>query len=55
MIKEKIKKNKVLPLDQFIDFCLYKFKDSYYQKKNFLDTREILLPPHIYLVFFQKY
>ena len=34
MILEKIKKKKILPLDQYIDFCLYKFKQSYYQKKK---------------------
>ncbi len=42
MILEKIKKKKILPLDQYIDFCLYKFKESYYQKKPNLDTVEIL-------------
>jgi NADH dehydrogenase [ubiquinone] 1 alpha subcomplex assembly factor 7 len=52
MIKEKIKKNKVLPLDQFINFCLYKFKDSYYQKKKFFGHKgDFVTSPHISSIF----
>ena len=34
MILKEIKKKKFLTLDKFIDYCLYKFKNSYYQKKK---------------------
>ena len=36
MILEKIKKKKILSLDQYIDFCLYKFEDRYQKKTKFL-------------------
>ena len=52
MILEKIKKKKILPLDQYIDFCLYKFKQSYYQKKNkFGHGGDFVTSPHVSSIF----
>jgi len=52
MILEKIKKKKILPLDQYIDFCLYKFKESYYQKKTkFGHNGDFVTSPHISSIF----
>ena len=52
MILEKIKKKKILPLDQYIDFCLYKFKQSYYQKKNkFGYGGDFVTSPHVSSIF----
>ena len=52
MILEKIKKKKILPLDQYIDFCLYKFKDSYYQKKTkFGHGGDFVTSPHVSSIF----
>lgn len=52
MILEKIKKKKILSLDQYIDFCLYKFKDSYYQKKTkFGYGGDFVTSPHISSIF----
>ena len=52
MILEKIKKKKILPLDQYIDFCLYKFKQSYYQKKTkFGHGGDFVTSPHVSSIF----
>ena len=52
MILEKIKKKKILPLDQYIDYCLYKFKKSYYQKKTrFGYGGDFVTSPHISSIF----
>ena len=52
MILEKIKKKKILPLDQYIDFCLYKFKESYYQKKTkFGHGGDFVTSPHVSSIF----
>jgi len=52
MILEKIKKKKILPLDQYIDFCLYKFKQSYYQKKTkFGHSGDFVTSPHVSSIF----
>ena len=52
MILEKIKKKKILSLDQYIDFCLYKFEDSYYQKKTkFGYGGDFVTSPHISSIF----
>jgi len=51
MIISKIKK-KFIPLDTFIDFCLYKFKHSYYQKKNYFGHKgDFVTAPHISSIF----
>ena len=51
MIIIKIKK-KFIPLDTFIDFCLYKFKHSYYQKKNYFGHKgDFVTAPHISSIF----
>lgn len=52
MILEKIKKKKLLPLDEYIDFCLYKFRESYYQKKTcFGRDNDFVTSPHISSIF----
>ena len=52
MILEKIKKKKILPLDEYIDFCLYKFKESYYQKKiHFGRNGDFVTSPHVSSIF----
>jgi len=52
MILEKIKKKKILPLDQYINFCLYKFKQSYYQKKTkFGHGGDFVTSPHVSSIF----
>ena len=52
MILEKIKKKKILPLNQYIDFCLYKFKESYYQKKTkFGHGGDFVTSPHVSSIF----
>jgi len=52
MILEKIKKKKILPLDQYVDLCLYKFKESYYQKKTkFGHGGDFVTSPHISSIF----
>lgn len=52
MILEKIKKKKILPLDQYINFCLYKFKESYYQKKTkFGHGGDFVTSPHVSSIF----
>jgi len=52
MILEKIKKKKILPLDQYIDFCLYRFKESYYQKKTkFGYGGDFVTSPHVSSIF----
>lgn len=51
MILEKIKK-KIIPLDEFINLCLYQYKDSYYQKKiNFGYRGDFVTSPHISSIF----
>lgn len=52
MILKEIKKKKFLTLDKFIDYCLYKFKNSYYQKKiNFGRNGDFVTSPHISSIF----
>lgn len=52
MILKKIKKKKILALDEYIDFCLYKFKESYYQKKIlFGHNGDFVTSPHISSIF----
>ena len=51
MIINKIKK-KIIPLDEFIDLCLYKFKSSYYQKKIYFGHGgDFVTAPHISSIF----
>jgi len=51
MILTEIKK-KTLPLDEYINFCLYKFKNSYYQKKRkFGYDGDFVTSPHISSIF----
>jgi cyclopropane-fatty-acyl-phospholipid synthase len=51
MILTEIKK-KTLPLDEYINFCLYKFKNSYYQKKRkFGYGGDFVTSPHISSIF----
>ena len=54
MILKEIKKTKFLTLDKFTDYCLYKFKNSYYQKKKILAATVTLLLRLTSLVFFLK-
>ena len=52
MILKEIKKTKFLTLDKFTDYCLYKFKNSYYQKKiNFGRNGDFVTSPHISSIF----
>ena len=50
MILEKIKKKKILPLDQYIDFCLYKFKEAII-KKNSNSNLDFVTSPHVSSIF----
>ncbi len=48
----KLKKNKILPLDQFINICLYDKKFGYYMKKNsFGEKGDFITAPNISRVF----
>jgi len=52
MILTEIKKKKTLPLDEYINYCLYKFKNSYYQKKKkFGHSGDFVTSPHISSIF----
>ena len=52
MILEKIIKKKKLFIDEYMDFCLYKFKESYYQKKNIFGLEgDFVTSPHISSIF----
>ena len=48
MILKKIIKEKKLFLDQYINYCLYKFDTSYYQTKNIFGHKgDFVTAPHI--------
>ena len=48
----KLKKNKILPLDQFINLCLYDKKFGYYMKKNpFGKKGDFITAPNISRLF----
>ena len=48
----KLKKNKILPLDQFINMCLYDKKFGYYMKKNSFGTKgDFITAPNISRLF----
>ena len=52
-IINNIKKKKI-PLDDYINTCLYKYKSSYYEKKKYLDPEVTLLHHHIFQVYLEK-
>ena len=50
-IINKLKKNKI-PLDIYIDYCLYKFKESYYEKKKIFGPKgDFITSPYISSIF----
>lgn len=50
-IINKLKKNKI-PLDEYIDLCLYRFKESYYEKKFIFGPRgDFITSPYISSIF----
>lgn len=50
-ILKKIKQNSI-PLDKFIDACLYKFSDSYYEKNTIFGRRgDFITSPYISSIF----
>jgi len=52
MILKKIIKVKKLFLDQYINYCLYKFDTSYYQSKNIFGYKgDFVTSPHISSIF----
>ena len=52
MILEKIIKKKKLFIDEYIDYCLYKFKESYYQNKKIFGRKgDFITSPHISSIF----
>ena len=52
MILKKIIKEKKLFLDQYINYCLYKFDTSYYQTKNIFGHKgDFVTAPHISSIF----
>ena len=52
MLKMKLKKGSKIPLDKFIDYCLYDKKNGYYMKSNpFGITGDFTTAPNISRLF----
>ena len=49
-----LKKNHKIPLDKFIDYCLYDKKNGYYMKKIHLEKKVILQLHQIFQDYFLK-
>jgi len=55
MILKKIIKVKKLFLDQYINYCLYKFDTSYYQSKNIFGYKgDFVTSPSYFKYFFRN-